>query len=299
MATRPYFFAFGSGSPATTAGLAPTFIYFVNTSGATILPPAITQVLTGSGLYLANYSATQTIAFILDGATTGLANSDRYISGVMDPYDLFGITMTAIGDTTIALGTSNIALGTTNVALGITQIGQGVTLTAIGFSTLVYGSSLTAQGITLTAIGFSTLVYGSSLTAQGVTLTAIGFSTLVYGNSLMAQGSTLFGFGVSTIAFGVTSIAIGTSLTAQGVSLFALGTSSVALGSFIGSTASSFGTTGIDPSTVIGFLKRAQEIAEGNQTYTKSTGVLDLLTRGSTLLREKTISDTSATTTKS
>ena len=92
--------------------------------------------------------------------------------------------------------------------------------------------------------------------------------------------------------------ALGSTLGGIGSSLFALGTSAVALGNFIGSTSSSFGSTSIDPTTVFGLLIRGQELAEGNQTYTKSTGVLDLFTRGATLLREKTISDTATTTTK-
>lgn len=275
MATRPYWFAFGSGSPTVTAGLSPTFIYFVNTSGATIVPPTISQIVTGSGLYLANYSATQTIAFILDGATTGLANSDRYISGVMDPYDLFGFTMTAIGDTTIALGT-------TNVALGITHVGQGV--------------SILAQGVSLSAQNVSLLAFGSSLTAQGVSLFALGTTNV-------AIGTTLFGYGVSTIALGTTTVAglnnLGSTLVGIGNTAIGFGISTLALGNFIGSTASSIGTTLIDPTTVFGFLMRNQEMTEGNQTYTKSTGVLDLFTRGATLLREKTITDTSTTTTKS
>jgi len=54
----------------------------------------------------------------------------------------------------------------------------------------------------------------------------------------------------------------------------------------------SFGTTAIDPSTVIGFVKRLQELLEGNAIYTKATGTWQILSRGSsTLLREKTLTN--------
>lgn len=68
----------------------------------------------------------------------------------------------------------------------------------------------------------------------------------------------------------------------------------------IGTTASSFGSTSVDPSTLFGYMKRLQEHMEGNATYTKSTGILDIYSRGSsTLLVEKTLVDNSTTSTKS
>lgn len=61
----------------------------------------------------------------------------------------------------------------------------------------------------------------------------------------------------------------------------------------IGSTSDSYGSTSVDPSSVFGYLKRNQEISEGNATFNKSTGVWDMYSRGSTtLLREKTLSNT-------
>ena len=68
----------------------------------------------------------------------------------------------------------------------------------------------------------------------------------------------------------------------------------------VGDTASSFGTDAADPTTMFGFLKRLQELYEGDQDYTKATGVLDMYNRGSTtLLREKTIVDSASEITKS
>lgn len=204
---REYWAAFGGGSLGAKSGLAPTFIVFINGSGSGIVSPAITEP--GSkGLYKFAYDATQTISFILDGATTGLAASDRYIPGVVEAQDNFGITLVGIG--------------------------------------------ATVGGI----------------------------------------GATLFGVGTTLAGMGNTLLGIGASQLAQGVTL-------AGLGALIGSTASSFGSTSVDPVDLFGFLKRAQEFNEGNQTYIKSTGILDFYSRGSsTLLREKTVSDTTTQTTK-
>lgn len=66
--------------------------------------------------------------------------------------------------------------------------------------------------------------------------------------------------------------------------------------SLVGSTASSFGTTSVDPSTLFGYLKRMQEFMEGDQTFTKSSGVWDIKTRGGTLFAQKTLSDSTSST---
>jgi hypothetical protein len=250
MATRDYWFAFGSGNPSTYTGLAPTFIKFVDTSGGATTPPSIAESPAGSGLYKSAYQPNGTICFVLDGATTGLASADRYIAGVMDPLDLMGGTL-------VATGTSLLAMGTTLLA-------NGVLVTQVGTTLLSFAA---AQGTSMSAMG-STAINNGNLTTN-------------FGTSFLAFAS---GQGSSTTAIGSTLVAVGNTLTA--------------LAGFIGSTASSYGSTGIDPTTVFGFLIRAQEMREGNQTYTKSTGVLDFFTRGGTLIREKTISDTSTQTTK-
>lgn len=67
----------------------------------------------------------------------------------------------------------------------------------------------------------------------------------------------------------------------------------------IGQTYDSFGTTAIDPSTLMGYAKRSMEVQEGNATFNKTTGVWDIYSRGSsTLLREKTLENTSGNITK-
>lgn len=98
--------------------------------------------------------------------------------------------------------------------------------------------------------------------------------------------------GTSLIAAGITLAAIGTSLLAFSSSLGLVATA-------IGTTASSYGTDSVDPATVFGLLKRIQEFLEGNATYTKSSGLWDVYTRGSSqLLREKTFVNSNTSTTK-
>lgn len=68
----------------------------------------------------------------------------------------------------------------------------------------------------------------------------------------------------------------------------------------LGYNSDSFGSTGADPSTVFGYAKRQQELIEGNAVFNKSTGVWDMYSRGSsTLLREKTLTNTTTQATKS
>lgn len=165
-----------------------------------------------------------------------------------------------IGTTLVAIGTSNIALGTTNIAIGISNIALGTTNVAIGTTLLGFGASNFALGTTNFALG--------------TTNVALGISNFALGTSIFA------GLGTST-----TILSVGSTLTA--------------IGSLLGLATDSYGTTGIDPVTVFGFLRRAQELAEGDEIYTKATGLLDFYSRGQTaLLREKTITDTSSTTSK-
>lgn len=61
----------------------------------------------------------------------------------------------------------------------------------------------------------------------------------------------------------------------------------------------SFGGTASDPTTVMGYLKRAQEVAEGTATYTKATGGWAVSSRGgSTALFERTLVNNSGSVTK-
>lgn len=67
----------------------------------------------------------------------------------------------------------------------------------------------------------------------------------------------------------------------------------------LGTVSDSFGSTYTDPSTVFAYLKRSQEFWEGNSTYTKSSGIWNIYSRGSsTLLAQKTLVNNSTSATK-
>lgn len=60
----------------------------------------------------------------------------------------------------------------------------------------------------------------------------------------------------------------------------------------VGTVNDSFGSTAVDPSTVLGYLKRGQEFSEGNATYTKADGKWSIFSRGSsTMLTQKTLAN--------
>lgn len=196
-----YSLQFGTGDPRQFAGLSPTFLIFANmTTGATLTPPAITEVLSITcGIYQFQWGTTTPIAFLCDAATTSPGAAGRYVAGQLDPVDRadeYGTTMIAIGTTIIGQGVTNIALGTSNIALGTSNIALGVSNLAIGVSNQALGVSNLAQGLT-------TLGYGVSIYAQvqnnGTTLVAIGNSLAVLGTSLSiiipAIGSTASSFG--------------------------------------------------------------------------------------------------------
>lgn len=67
----------------------------------------------------------------------------------------------------------------------------------------------------------------------------------------------------------------------------------------IGVIGDSFGSTSVDPSTLVGYAARNLEFNEGNANFSKSSGVWDVYSRGSsTLLREKTLSNSTSTAAK-
>lgn len=162
---KTYYVRFGSGDPRPNFGLSPTFLIF-NNNGNAVTPPAIAEVTGATGFYSFQYGTTTPIVFLLDGATTGLDASVRYVSGSIDPADRadeYGTTLvsywTGAGSTLAALGTTNVALGTTNVALGTTNIAIGTSLTALGNTIL----SNTGSGVTLSGlIGTPSSAIGST-----------------------------------------------------------------------------------------------------------------------------------------
>lgn len=176
-------------------GLSPTFTIFkVVPGGGSTTPPGVTELPTSSGLYYFSYEPSASIAFTIDGATTALITTSRFISGALDPVQAVDERITELGASLNALSAS----------------------------------------------------FGAQ--------------------------SASFGFGSSLVAL-------------------------------IGTTASSFGSTLTDPSTVMGYLKRLQEFNEGNSIFTKTSGAWSIYSRGnavgaSTQLAQKTVSDAGSVITK-
>lgn len=261
--SKTYYMTFGTGDPRTFTGLAPTFLTF-NNAGSAVTPPSISEVTGATGFYSFTWGVTTPICFLVDAATTSPGTSGRYVKGSIDPAD----RIDEVGTSLIAIGTSHLAQGVSMLAIGTSHLAQGVSILAFGVSSLALGVSNIALGVSNLALGFTNFGFGVSIYA-GLGAQGVGFTGL--GTTLLAIGNTVGAIGVTTSAFAA----------------------------LIGNASSSFGSTSVDPTTVFGFLIRAQEFREGNSVYTKATGILDFYSRGSsTLLREKTISDTSTQTTK-
>lgn len=180
---KTYWVSFGNTLISTFSGLSPTFIQFWNASGSTITPPAISEIGSSSGLYKFTYTPTVSIGFVIDGFTTMLSSSERFIAGSLDPSDNIDGFM-----------------GTTLLGIGATIAGIGNTLSAIGSS-----------------------------------------------SNILA---------------------------------------------LIGSTGSTFGGVGTDPLDLFGYMKRAQEFWEGNDSFSKATGVWSIYSRGASYqIQSKTLSN--------
>lgn len=153
--SKIYSLQFGAGDPRTYTGLAPTLLIFVNmTNGATLVAPAMSESLTGSGLYQFTYGVTQPIVFLADAATTSPGTAGRFVSGQIDPSDRadeYGTSLVAQGVTIYALeqalGVSFIAFGNSSIALGNTILsiaGSGGTLGVyVGSTASAAGDSVT------------------------------------------------------------------------------------------------------------------------------------------------------------
>lgn len=140
LANVNYYLRFGSTAPSNFSGLSPTFISFRNQAGGATTSPAVSEIST-TGIYTFAYDPLGSINFVIDGATTGLGTSDRYIAGSLDVIDksdqlfAYGTTLTALGSTLVALGNTSVAFGTTAVALGTTAVALGNTSVAYGTTT--------------------------------------------------------------------------------------------------------------------------------------------------------------------
>lgn len=117
------------------------------------------------------------------------------------------------------------------------------------------------------------------------------------GTTLLGVGSTLADIGLTLLpSMGQTLVGIGNTVASIGLSNIVDLTPVLTL---IGTTASSIGSTGVDPGDMMGYLKRLQELQEGDADFNKTTGVWQIESRGGTLLREKTLANTASAVTKS
>lgn len=88
-----------TSDPRTSTGLTPTFIlFYIIANGQTLTPPGITETFAGSGAYYFSYGPTLAIYFQIDGGS-GLAASERYLTGVLDPLQVVDQRIGTIDDT--------------------------------------------------------------------------------------------------------------------------------------------------------------------------------------------------------
>lgn len=66
----------------------------------------------------------------------------------------------------------------------------------------------------------------------------------------------------------------------------------------VGFPGDSYGSTSTDPSTLMGYASRSQEVQEGDATFDKTTGVWNIQTRGGTTIQTKTLTNSSGSVTK-
>ena len=196
--SKIYWFSF-SPNPSDTANLTPVFLNFAKFDGTTLAAPGITQPFTGTGFYQFTYTPTFSIAFKIDGATTGggLTTSIRYIVGSLDPSDRTDELLAEQGSTLSAIGMSNVALGTTGIAIGTTNVSYGVLNNALGTTSVALGTTNAALGTTSVALGITSISYEVLILAAGssaaLSNAAIGSTASVYGSS-STDPVDLFGY---------------------------------------------------------------------------------------------------------
>lgn len=151
---------------------------------------------------------------------------------------------------------------------------------------LTFGSGNPASftGLSPTLSIFSSAPGGSLITAPSITeINATGFYTFAYDPTL-------------PIIFLVDG---GSNLQANDRYIKGILDPIQAVDAKVGFSFSTFGSTSIDPSTVLGYLKRNLEFEEGDSTFNKTTGEWVISSRGSsTILRDKTLTDSAGTVTK-
>lgn len=158
------------------------------------------------------------------------------------------------------------------------------------------GSAVTAPSIAAVAgaTGFYSFTYGATtpiaFLIDGFT-TGLGAYRYVQGSIDPADRSD---------EYGNTIISLENLNLQQGQTILAsIGTGGTLL-AFFGTPGSTFGGQTTDPVDMFGYLKRFQELLEGDNDYFKASGLFQLFSRGSsTLLRAKTIANSVSTVIKS
>lgn len=118
----------------------------------------------------------------------------------------------------------------------------------------------------------------------------------------LSAGTGIYGFQYGTTASIVFVIDGGIALAATPSIRYITGSIDpiVAVDQMIGYPTDSYGSTAVDPATLFGQAKRNQEVNEGAKVFVKSTGLLDVYSRGSSaLLFEKTVANTTTSATTS
>lgn len=214
------------------------------------------------------------------------AGDPRVYTGLAPTFLVFklldgtNVTSPAIGEVTAGTGIYGFTFG---VTLPLTFIADAATTSPGTDGRYVTGAIDPADridyfGTTIMAIGTTGVAIGTTGVALGTTSAALGVTAVSYGLLNLAQGSTIF-------ALGTTGVAIGTTVLSY-LSSGSLG----GLNPFIGTTVSSYGNSTLDPTDIMGYVKRLQEILEGNASFGRTQQTWDLYSRGSTtLLRSKSI----------
>lgn len=142
------------------------------------------------------------------------------------------------------------------------------------------------DGTAVTAPGITEPIAGSGI-YQFTVAPSFSIAFLAYGNTTSLPSASAY------VPGNLDPVdANDDALAAMGSTLVAIGNTSGDFSTRIGTTASSFGSTSVDPGNIFGYLKRLQELYEGNQSYVKSTGLWSLYSRGSsTLLSTKSLSN--------
>lgn len=112
--------------------------------------------------------------------------------------------------------------------------------------------------------------------------------------SELSAGTGIYGFNYGTTA-SIAFVIDGGATLLQSSIRYIVGSIDpvMAVDQSVGYGTDSFGSTSLDPSTIFGQVKRAQEFNEGNKLFIKSTGLWDISSRGSSiLLREKALTNT-------